>query len=358
MYNEMTFDKKYSILGTKNRDYDGVFFTAVKTTGIFCRPSCRARIPKKENVVFYSSVHESLENGYRPCKICRPVENIGEIPLFVKEIIEELQQNPQYKVTDEDLKTRGIEPHTIRRWFKANYQMTFHSFQRLLRMNYAFNDIKKGKSITHSAFDNGYESLSGFNESYRTIFGVSASKSIDKSVVNVERFSSPIGSLIACASDRGICFLGFVGQENSEKHFKNIQQDLNAIILPGKNRHLSQLKKELEAYFEGKRKEFSVPLHFIGTAFRKEVWEGLQSIPYGKTVTYKEQAVAMNNPKAIRAIAAANGANKISIVVPCHRVIGSNGKLTGYAGGLPKKKWLLAFEQQNSTFHIQQKLEI
>jgi len=350
----MTFEEKYSLLGTKNTKCDGTFFTAVKTTGIFCHPSCRARIPKAENVTFYDKIQEALQNGYRPCKICKPMEQIGETPAYIKNIIAELQQNPQKKINDEQLKLLNIEPHTIRRWFKKNYNMTFHSFQRMLRINYAFGNIKKGKSITHSAYESGYESLSGFNESYRSIFGESASKSKNKNIINVLRFSSPIGSVIACATKKGICFLGFIGQKRIEEQFTEIQKQFNAIILPGKNPHLTQVKKEINEYFDGSRKSFTVPLDIVGTDFRKQVWDELLNISYARTVSYKDQAIAINNVKAIRAVASANGANKISIIIPCHRVIGSNGSLTGYAGGLHKKNWLLNFEKTNSNQPVQQ----
>ena len=354
---KMSFDDKYSVVGTRDTKYDGTFFTAVKTTGIFCHPSCRARVPKAKNVIFYDTIEEALQNGFRPCKVCKPLEKIGETPIYVRSIIAELQQNPHEKISDEQLKSKGIEPHTIRRWFKKNYNITFHAFQRMLRINYAFQNIKNGNSITHSAFESGYESLSGFNDSYRSLFGESASKSKNRSVINVLRFSSPIGSLIACATESGLCFLGFIGQKRIEKQFGEIQSHFNAIILPGKNDHLKKVKKEITEYFDGERTVFSIPLDIVGTDFRKKVWNELLNIPYGETVTYKDQAIAMNNKKAIRAVASANGANKISIIIPCHRVIGSNGSLTGYAGGLHKKNWLLNFERSNSIKPIKRALD-
>ncbi len=138
-----------------------------------------------------------------------------------------------------------------------------------------------------------------------------------------------------------------------EKQLDELQKHYNGIILPGKNIHLTKVKKEIAEYFEGNRKVFSVPLDIVGTDFRKKVWKVLQEIPFGKTSSYKEQAIAVGNIKAIRAVASSNGANKISIIIPCHRVIGSNGSLTGYASGLHKKKWLLNFEKNNSNQPIQ-----
>ena len=343
----LSFEQKYQVLGQKNHNYDGLFYTAVKTTGIFCHPSCRARTPKSKNVHFYDSVQVCLENGYRPCKICKPLEKIGQVPDFIQTIIKQLQNNPQDKISDEELKQQGIEPHTIRRWFQKHHNMTFHAFQRMFRINYAFNDIKKGKSITDSAFASGYDSLSGFNESFQKYFGQSASQSKQKNVINIARIASPIGSLIACASEKGICFLGFVGQKHLERNFKLIQKHFKAIILPVSNKHIKTLEKQLDEYFQSTRQNFDVSLDIIGTEFQQKVWQALVKIPYGETSTYKQQAISINKLKAIRAVASANGANKISIIIPCHRIIGSDGSLTGYAGGLHRKKWLLDFEHNH-----------
>lgn len=347
MYKKLSFEEKYRVVGTKNTQYNGIFIVAVKTTGIFCHPSCRARIPKAKNVIFYDSVQEALQHGFRPCKICKPMEKNGSTPNYIQELIAELQRNPHIKISDKELEQRGILPYTIRRWFKKHYNMTFHSFQRMLRINDAFTHIKKGKSITHTAFDSGYESLSGFNDSYRSIFGISAGKTKHKTLINIVRFSTPLGAMFACATEKGVCLLEFTDEKRLEKLFSDLQERLKTVILPGNNKHLNQVQKELKEYFEGNRTEFTVALDMQGTAFRKQVWQELLNIPYGFTRSYKEQAIAMQREKAVRAVAAANGANKINIIIPCHRVVGANGSLTGYGGGLHRKYWLLNFEKEN-----------
>ncbi len=344
----LTFLEKYNAIGQKDFSYEGIFITAVKTTGIFCRPSCRARKPRHENVVFYDTVQEALQNGYRPCKICNPMEKLNETPDYVINIIKELQQNPYLRIKDEDLRKRDIEPSQIRRWFKKHHNMTFHTYQRMLRLNTAFNSIQQGETVTNSAFDSGYESLSGFNESYRSIFGEPPTHANEKSVLNIVRFTTPISPMFACASDQGICLLDFTDRKMLEMEFKDLCKRLNAVILPGENPHLHHVQSEIQEYFAGKRQKFTVPLHAPGTEFQKSVWSLLQEIPYGETRSYKQQAHALGNPKAIRAVASANGHNRISIIIPCHRVIGSDGSLTGYGGGLHRKKWLLDFEKANA----------
>ena len=154
--------------------------------------------------------------------------------------------------------------------------------------------------------------------------------------------------MYACATDIGVCLLDYTDRRMLETEFKDLCKRLNAVILPGENPFLSQVQEEIKEYFDGKRKSFDVPLHTPGTEFQNSVWRKLQDIPYGSTRSYKEQAMAIGNPKAIRAVASANGANRISIIIPCHRVIGTDGSLVGYGGGLHRKKWLLDFEKANA----------
>jgi len=344
MKKKLTFQEKYNAIGTQDTRYEGVFITAVKTTGIFCRPSCRARKPKAENVVFYDTAQEALQNGFRPCKVCKSMEKMNETPEYIKNIIVELLKNPFMRIKDYDLKQRNIEPSKIRRWFKKHHNMTFHSYQRMLRISAAFNDIKKGKTVTESALDSGYESLSGFTEGYKSIFGDSAGCSNGKKIINIIRFTTPIGPMFACATERGICLVDFTDRRMLETEFKDLCKRLNAVILPGENHHLEHVQTELAEYFSGKRKEFTVSLDTPGTDFQKSVWEILKKIPYGETRSYKQQAISLGKPKAIRAVASANGYNRVGIIIPCHRVIGSDGSLVGYGGGLRRKEWLLNLE--------------
>lgn len=352
----LTFEEKYEAIVRKDSSFEGTFITAVTTTGIFCRPSCTARKPKPENVVFYDSTKEAILNGYRPCKVCKPLEMKGETPKPIQELINFLHRNPHDKIKDQDLRNRNIEPVTVRRWFKKNHNLTFHAYQRMLRINNAFKKIHEGEKITSSAFDSGYESLSGFNEGFYSIFKNPPSKSKERTVINIVRFSTPLGPMFGCATSEGVCLVEFTERKMLEREFKDLCRLLNAVILPGENKHLDQLQLELTEYFEGKRKIFEVPLHTPGSAFQQQVWNKLSEIPYGHTRSYKQQAISLNNPKAIRAVATANGFNRVAILVPCHRVIGEDGKLVGYAGGLSRKKWLLDFEKRNSEVTFQGEL--
>lgn len=170
----------------------------------------------------------------------------------------------------------------------------------------------------------------------------------EHTIIYTMEISTPLGPMLAGATSEGICLLEFTNRIRLEKEITELKQLLNAVMVPGRNQHSDQLEQELNEYFERKRKVFSVPLHIPGNDFAQAVWKTLQQIPYGKTWSYKEQSEVMNNPLAIRAIASTNGRNRLAIIIPCHRVIGSNGSLTGYAGGIEKKKWLLRFERENS----------
>ena len=353
----LTFEDKYQAIVRKDQEYEGIFITAVKTTGIFCRPVCTARKPKPENVEFYDSPEEAILHGFRPCKVCRPLENQNETPEFIRQLINELNDDPFLRLKDYDLVQRGLEPNQVRRWFKKHHGITFQAYQRMLRINSAFTKISEGSSITETAFESGYESLSGFNNGYASVFGKAPTQTKDSLVINIERFTTPLGPMFACATDQGVCLLEFTNRKMLETEFMDLINKLNAVILPGENKHIKTLQKELMEYFDGSRRDFSVPLHMIGTPFQKTVWDELIIIPYGKTRSYMQQSIALKNPKGVRAVASANGYNKIAIVVPCHRVIGSDGSLTGYAGGLERKKWLLDHERNNSGQAIQQELK-
>ncbi|MGN8068244.1 bifunctional transcriptional activator/DNA repair enzyme AdaA [Mucilaginibacter sp. 22184] len=343
----LTDEIMYKALVDKDVAYEGTFIAAVKTTGIFCRPTCTARKPKEENVEFFKTTKEAILSGYRPCKVCSPLEKMGETPEDIKEILQELSADPSLKFKDWDLVRRGIEPSKIRRWFLKNHGITFHAYQRMFRINSAFKKIQNGELVTAVAFEAGYESLSGFNDSFKSVFGVSPAKSKNKQVINITRLETPLGTMFACATEQGICLLEFTDRKMLETELKALAKNLNANIIQGENKHFDQLKLELDEYFESRRKDFTVPLFTPGTDFQRSVWDILQKIPYGVTRSCKDQAITLHKPEAVRAVANANGMNRISIIIPCHRIIGENGSLTGYGGGIWRKQWLLNLEKAN-----------
>ena len=342
---ELSDQIMYDASFNKNPEFEGVFWMGVKTTGIFCRPTCTARKPKFENVEFFSNTKDAILKGYRPCKVCKPLENPDETPAAIQNLLNDLAADPSLKFKDYDLVQRDLEPATVRRWFLKHHGITFHAFQRMFKLNSAFKKLNSGENVTEAAFDSGYESLSGFNESFKNIFGVSPKNSNREKVVDLKRIETPLGTMIACADENGICMLEFSDRKALPTELKEIAKHFNANIIQGENPHFNILEQELSEYFDGKRLDFTVPLSPVGTDFQKKVWEILRGIPHGTTRSYQEQANILGNPKAVRAVANANGLNKISIIIPCHRVIGTNGTLTGYGGGIWRKQKLLELEK-------------
>ena len=337
----------YAALLNREQSFVGIFFVGVKTTAVFCIATCRARKPKLENVEFYTTFKEALDNGYRPCKICKPTQNANKAPEQVEIAMNLVKNHPKEKITDFILRQNRISPEVVRRWFKKNYGMTFHAYQRMYRINSAFQELKTNKKVTPTAFDTGYESLSGFGYTYKKVLGQSPQKSLEVNIILISRLTTPIGPMFICATDTGICLLEFVDRRMLETEFKDLQRLLKARIITGENEHIKQAKRELDEYFDGIRKTFDVKLHTPGTQFQNQIWSVLKEIPYGQTSTYKEQAIITGNQNAVRAVARANGMNRISIIIPCHRVIGKNGSLTGYGGGIERKQWLIEHERKN-----------
>lgn len=337
----------YEALVAKDPSFEGTFFAGIKTTGIFCRPTCTARKPKRENVEFFASAKDAILKGYRACKVCHPMEKAGSTPEYVDRVLRLLDEDPSLKLKDYDLLKLEIEPSKIRRWFLKNHGITFHAYQRMYRINTAFKKLQTGTSVTDIAFDSGYESLSGFNDSFKKVLGVSPKNSKEKHVIDFTRIETDSGTMVACATDKGVCLLEFSDRKGLETELKQLAKYHNANIVQGQNKYFKQLKEELDAYFEGRLKEFNVPLDISGTDFQKQVWQALVEIPYGTTSSYLRQAEVLGKPSSVRAVANANGMNKIAIIIPCHRVVGSDGSLTGYAGGLWRKRKLIDLEKDN-----------
>lgn len=335
----------YQALLDREQSFVGIFFVGVKTTSIFCIATCRARKPKFKNVEFYTTFKEALDHGYRPCKICKPTQNANQAPEQVQKAISLVKKHPKEKISDIRLSQLSISPEVVRRWFNKNYGMTFQAYQRMYRINTAFQELKKGKNTTHIAFDTGYESLSGFGYMFKKLIGDSPNASKNKNIILINRTTTPLGPMFVCATDNGICLLEFVDRKKLETEFMDLQRLLNATIIWGENQHIIQAKMEIDEYFKGQRKVFKVKIEAPGTHFQQIAWDCLQNIKYGSTTSYEKQAAAIKSPKALRAIASANGANRIAIIVPCHRVVGKNGNMTDYNGGIERKKWLLDHEK-------------
>jgi len=329
---------------TRDASYDGVFFLAVRTTGVFCRPSCPARKPQPRNVEYFPTPAAALHAGYRPCKRCRPLETDGRPPGWLKKVLHIAESEPHLRLRDEDLRKLGVDPARVRRYFKQNYGMTFQAFDRARRMGLALNAVHNGSDIVMTAYDHGFESSSGFRDAFERTFGGPPGKRRQAECAVAGMIESPIGPILAAATPTAVCHLSFADERDMKALAEDMRRQSCLPVVPGTNEHLDRLRIELAEYFAGRRREFTVPLETHGTDFQMACWQALQRIPYGKTVSYAELAKRVGRPDAQRAVGQANHRNPIGIVIPCHRVVNAGGGLGGYGGGLWRKRWLLDLE--------------
>jgi len=327
--------------------YDGIFVTGVRTTGIFCRPSCRAKKPLPGNVEFFATVREALFAGYRPCRRCEPATPPGTVPDWVKTLLDAVDADPTRRFHDEDVRKLGIDPARARRYFLEHYGMTFHAYCRGRRLSGALRQLRSGESLDDVALGTGWESHSGFREAFTRTFGTApgAARNLPDAAVVMTTIDTPLGPMVAGATDAGLCLLEFTDRRMLEAQMRRLQSLLKQPLVPGDHPHLAQAREELAAYFDRTRRAFSVPLVFRGTPFEERVWQELCRIPYGETISYAALAERVGSPGAQRAVGRANGMNRIAILIPCHRVVNSDGQLGGYGGGLWRKHWLLGLER-------------
>lgn len=347
---QRTIDTFYTMLVEKNSTYEGTFYVGVKTTGIFCRPTCPAKKPKKENCEFFKTAKEALLASYRPCKRCQPLNTPSTLSPEVKKLVVAIEENPQRKWTDKDFNDLSISANTARRQFKKQFGMTFIEYARSRRLGMAFSHIRNGKPLIDTQLDSGFESSNGFRDAFTRIMGAGPKRNKQVQLLTAKWMETKLGSMIAIADDTALYLLEFVDRRGLEKEIENMRTKLSAAIVPGTNHILVQLEKELEEYFEGTRLSFQTKISDeIGSTFQKEVWRILREIRPGSTASYKDVAIKLGNPKAYRAVARANGANQISLLIPCHRVINTNGDLGGYGGGIQRKSWLLELEKTHNN---------
>lgn len=346
----MLSDKKrkeyYRALLDKNKAYEGVFFVGVKTTSVFCRPTCPARKPKIENCEFFETAQAALLASFRPCKRCKPLSHPNIVSKLVQTLVDAVEKNPEKHWKESDFKKLSVDVSTARRQFKKRFGMTFVAYARARRMGLAMKQIKEGQAIIDAQLSSGYESGSGFRDAFSRIIGASPSKSENCKALKACWIDTPLGPMLAVADDEALCLLEFVDRRGLEKEIERLRKKTKLPIIPGKSTPAQQMEKELGEYFAGIVQEFKTPLLLMGSLFQKRVWEELQKIPSGETRSYAEIAKAIGKPSAFRAVALANGANQIAIVIPCHRVINSNGDLGGYGGGIKRKEWLLKHERK------------
>ena len=334
-------------LRERDASYDGQFFAAITTTGIFCRPSCSARKPKPENVVFYPSARGALQAGFRPCRRCHPLEEAGRTPEWAARLIARVEAEPTRRLRDADLRAEGLDPASVRRYFQTTYGLTFHSYSRIRRLGAAFAGLTGGQSIDEVVFGTGWESHSGFRDAFGKATGRPPGQ-VAADFIRLAWIETPMGRMIAGATADAVCLLEFPDRRMIDTQLETLRQRYRQPLLPGPSPLLDQVQVQLQEYFAGERRQFDLPLEYPGSEFQRRVWDALRAIPYGATRSYAELARELEVPGAARAVGRANGQNRIAILIPCHRVVAADGSLGGYGGGLWRKLRLLETEGQGA----------
>ena len=342
--NALTENQMTAVWRRRDASFDGVFFFAVKTTGIFCRPSCPSR-PRREHLEFFATAGDAVRAGYRPCKRCRPELANGQPPEWVSRLMVRAAEAPEQRISGSDLRGWGVAPERARRWFQKHHGMTFTGWCRGLRLSRAFTQIRRGEPLDDVVLGHGFESHSGFRSAFTKTFGKAPGKAAAGDCLRVSLLETPLGPMLAAVNSEAVCELEFADRRGLERSYAEMRRRFQLPVVPGENAVTRQLRTELQEYFGGTRKNLAVPIALRGTDFQRKVWAELRRIPFGHTMSYEDVAKRLSAPSAVRAVARANGANRLYLLVPCHRVISKNGELSGYGGGVWRKRLLLDLER-------------
>src|SRR5437667_5387464 len=276
----------YRALVNRDPSFEGIFFVGVRTTGIFCRPTCTAKKPARENVNFFATPSEALVSGYRPCLRCHPMDPNKRPPKLIERLRTEVERAPGGRLTDKELAALAIDPSTARRQFKRHYGMTFQAYHRARRMGLALREVRKSGRVDEARNGSGFESQSGFREAFTRIFGDPPTAAKWGEPMCVERIDTPLGTMVAAADDKGLRLLEFVDRRATERELSVLRRRLRTNIVPGEHRYLDAIRSQLADYFSGKKFEFDVPLAPVGSNFQLRAWEMLRSFPVGETRSY------------------------------------------------------------------------
>ncbi len=329
----------------RDRSWDGRVIGAVKTTGIYCKPSCPARRPKREHVEFFRSAEDARAAGYRACLRCKPDE-VGRDREAVARAARILEQSDVAPSLGELASSVGYAPHHFQRLFKRDLGVSPAEYARALRAKRAEKHLKEGGRVTDAIYDAGYSGPSGFYEDARERLGMAPSAWRDGGRGETIRWTvveTALGTMLIAATSRGICRLTF---DDSVESLKRLFPNATLVEDDGS---MAELVQGAVTAVERPAAAPELPIDVAGTAFQEAVWRELRKIPPGETRSYAQIAAAIGQPNAVRAVGSANGDNHVAVLIPCHRVIRSDGSLGGYAGGVERKRKLLEAEGAAGT---------
>ncbi|TCL08749.1 AraC family transcriptional regulator of adaptative response/methylated-DNA-[protein]-cysteine methyltransferase [Shimia isoporae] len=339
----------YEALLKRDDRYDGQVFVCVATTGIFCRLTCPARKPKPENCTFFSTIGECIEAGYRACKRCHPLQPAAQADPAISALLNALDKRPDIRWSESHITQMGFDLSTVRRSFKRQFGITFLEMARQRRLREGFETLAGGDSVISAQHEAGFDSPQAFRTAFAKLLGCPPSSLPSGGFLRADWISTTLGDMIAVSSTSHLHLLEFTDRKALPRELSRLRAHAKGDLGLGRFGPTDQIEAELSAFFSGRNDTFATPLALHGSAFTKEVWHALLAIPAGHTRSYSQIAREIGRPTATRAVARANGANQIAVVIPCHRVLGADGALTGYGGGLWRKQKLLEIEQQYRT---------
>ena len=343
---------RWAAVVARDKAFDGKFYTAVATTGIYCRPSCPARRPRRENVHFYATCAEAEAAGFRPCKRCKPdapstpSEHAARIARACR-LIEQAEETPKLAAL---AATVGLSPYHFHRVFKAATGVTPKAYATAHRHKRMRTNLQRSQSVTHAIYESGFNSSGRFYADSSQALGMTPSAFRNGGTHAVLRYAlgtCSLGPILVAASDKGVAAI-LIGEE-PDTLLRDLRHRFPRAELIGGDKSFGALVRRVVAMVEAPATSLDLPLDVRGTAFQQRVWAALRAIPPGSTATYGEIARRIGKPQSARAVGAACGANPIAVAIPCHRVVGSDGALTGYRWGVAIKRTLLEREAKRKA---------
>ncbi len=342
--------ERWDAVVARDAQADGAFFYAVATTGVFCRPSCASRLPRRENVAFFRAADEACAAGFRPCKRCRP-DGLPRDLAIVERACAALDADPQARLTLAQLSEAvHVSPFHLQRLFKRIVGVSPREYQAARRGAALRDALARGEGVTRAALDAGFNSPSRLYDSVAGELGMAPSTYRKKGKglrVHYASAVTALGRVLVAATDKGICRIAF-GDDGSElvQALRDAFSEADLVDDPAR---IAPFIDQIDAYLRGRRETFDLPLDVTTTAFRQRVWDALRNIPYGETRSYTQVAESLGAPRSVRAVASACASNPIALAIPCHRVLQKGGSLAGYRWGLERKAALLDAEARRGA---------
>lgn len=343
-------DARYLGVVSRDKSLDGVFWYGVRTTGVFCKPSCGARVPRPENVSYYVAIGDAISAGFRACKRCRPtmidahvhVDVVTAVCGWIDAAIAAEQAAPSLSILAQ---RAGYSPFHLHRVFKRAIGVTPRAYGAGVRARRMRERLAAGESVSEAIVNAGYSSSSRFYEGAMQRLGMTASRAQRGGVGETVRFAvgeTSLGPVLVAATDKGVCSIQFGHDPNELVHA--LERRFSSAELIGDDEQFARVVATVVAFVEAPRHGLDLPLDIRGTAFQERVWLALTAIPAGRTMTYAQLAAAIGQPTAVRAVASACAANEIAMAIPCHRIIRASGALSGYRWGVERKSEILQRE--------------